>query len=75
METAPVPNQAYFCNDYQQNSVSDAKNVRVRPEEPIFAHAQLFVAAARVAYPQHLHFVENNSVSRETRNVVYRLIL
>ena len=44
-------------------------------EEPTFTHRQLYVAASRIAIPQHLHFAVNNSVSRKTRNVVYEEIL
>ena len=44
-------------------------------EEPTFTHGQLYVVVSWAADPQYLHFAVNNSVSRKTRNVVYRKIL
>ena len=71
MESAPVPSQACYCNDNQQKLGSDTKKVGVWLEEPTFTHGQFYVAASRVADPQHLHFVVINSVTRSTRNLVY----
>ena len=72
MELAPVPSQACFCNDYQQKSGSDTKKEGVWQEEPTFTHGQLYVAASRVGDAKHPHLAVNNSVSRKTRNVVYK---
>ena len=44
-------------------------------DEPTFTHGQLNDAASRLADLQHLHFAVNNSVSRKTRNVVYKEFL
>ena len=43
--------------------------------KPTFTLGQLYVAAARVGDPQNLHFAVNNSISRKTRDVVYKEIL
>ena len=43
--------------------------------EPTFTHGLLYVAASRIGDPQHLHLAANDSVSRKTRNVVYKEIL
>ena len=49
--------------------------VEVGQEEPTFTHGQLYVAASRVGDPKHLHFAVIKSVSRKTRNVVYKEII
>ena len=59
MEPAPVPSQASYCNDNQQNSWSDTKKVGFWLEEPAVTRGQLNVAASKVGDPQHLHFAEN----------------
>ena len=51
------------------------KKVGVWLEEPTFIHGQLNVTASMVADPQYLHLAVNNSVSRKTRNVVYKAII
>ena len=48
------------------------KVVGVRQEEPTFTHGQLYVAASWVADSQHFHSAVIKSVSRKTRNVVYK---
>ena len=71
MEKAPVPSQAYFFNDNQQDSGSNTKKLGVWLEQPSCTNWQHYVAASRVGEPQLLHFAVNNSVSRKTWNVVY----
>ena len=61
--TGAVPSLDCFCNDNQQKSGSDTKKVGVWLEEPTLIHGQLYVAAPRVADPQHLHFAVDNGVS------------
>ena len=43
-------------------------------EEPRFTHGELYVAASRLADPQHHQFIANNSASRNTMNVVHKEI-
>ena len=75
MKPVPVPSQACFCIDNQQNSGSDTEKVEVWLEESIFTHGQFYVAVSWIADPQHLHLAVSKSVRRKTRNVVYRQIL
>ena len=46
--------------------------VGVRLEEPTFTRRQRYFAATRVGDPQHVHIAVINSVSRKTKNVVYK---
>ena len=75
MEPAPVPSQAYFCNDNQHNSGPDTHKIGVWQEEPTFTHGQLNVAVSREGEPQHLHIAVNKRDSRKTMNVGYKEIL
>ena len=50
------------------------KNIGVWLEQPTFKHGQLYVATSRVEDRQNFNFAVNKSVSRKTRNVVYREI-
>ena len=43
--------------------------------EPTFSHGQLYVAASMIGDPLNLHFSVNKSISRKTRNGVYKEIL
>ena len=74
MKPAPISSQDCLCNDNQQMSGSDTKKLAFWLEEPIFTHWQLNAAALTVGDPQHLHFAVNKSVSRKTRNGVYKEI-
>ena len=62
MKPVPVPSQACFCNDNQQDSGSDTEKVEVWLEESIFTHGQFYVATSRATDPQHLHLAVNKSV-------------
>ena len=75
MELASVPSQDCLCNDDQQKSGSDTKNVGFWLEEPTFTHGQLYAAKSRVGDHQRLNFTLNKRVSRKTKNFVFREIL
>ena len=72
IEPASVPRYAGLCNYNQQILGQTLSVVAVRLEEHAFTHGQLYFAASRVGDHQYLYFALIISVSRKSRNVVYK---
>ena len=69
------PVKPTFAMTINKTQCQTHKKVAVRLDELSFTHGRLYVTTSRVRDPQHLHLAADKSVSRKTRNAVYKQIL